>query len=162
MYTSFHNNIPRPVYLVLSSSPSQIQELDHTTPKKWHIRYPYFLRIGRQTQPVNVRAGILKSGNYVCHTFFFEPDPAVWKKLLADLKSDFLPKDLGCAQNGPQFRRPGFSCADRHRAGRWNTCMSVGMHNGNADFAKLIKPDTSCCEAISGKNIRKSLSKIPA
>jgi hypothetical protein len=28
--------------------------------------------------------------------------------------------------------------------------MPVGMHNGNADFAKLIKLGTNCCEAISG------------
>ena len=86
--------------------------------QKRYIRYLYFLRIGRQTQPVNVRAEILKPGNFVCHTFFFQPVPVVLKKLLADLKSDFLPKDLGYAQDGPQSRRPGFSCADRHRAGR--------------------------------------------
>ena len=33
---------------------------------------------------------------------------------------------------------------------RTHACPSVGMHIGNADFAKLIKPGTSCCEAISG------------
>ena len=38
--------------------------------------------------------------------------PAVWKKLLADLKSDFLHEDLGYGKDAPQCHRPGFSCAD--------------------------------------------------
>ena len=39
-------------------------------------------------------------------------DPDVWEKLLANLKSDFLPENLGYSKDAPHCRRPGFSCAD--------------------------------------------------
>ena len=52
--------------------------------------------------------------------------------------------------------RAGYGQDARTHACPW------GLLDGWTAFAKLIKPGTSCCEAISGKNIRKSLSKIPA
>jgi hypothetical protein len=69
---------------------------------------------GSAAASCNVRAEILKPGNFVCHTFFAGRVPAVWKKLLANLKSDFLTEDLGYGKDAPQCRRPGrgFSCAD--------------------------------------------------